>query len=89
MLAEIFRPEELDSMEETLKRLADKLDDHDILIELRTTQRSMSTEMRTMAEGITATVQDHERRLRIMERLVFYGAGAAGLATVMYKLMKP
>lgn len=64
-----------------------RLDDHDILIELRTTQQHTFQQVNTLVGQLAKTVDDHEARIRRMERVIFYGLGAVGLATTMYKLL--
>lgn len=71
-----------------LERLQEKLDevqvhgasDHDILIELRVTQRAM---LQTLAK----VVDDHEARLRNIERRVQMAMGVIALVTVAASLI--
>lgn len=81
----------MDDLAGILSRLAEavatRLDDHDLLIELRTTQRNISEQMEKLISQVNETVKDHERRIRVLERVVFYAAGMGALAWVLFQLV--
>ena len=74
-------------MGEFAHAVTNRLEDHDILIQLKTTQQHMLDQVNTLVGALSKTVDDHETRIRRMERLIFYGLGAIGLATTLYKLL--
>lgn len=81
-----WRVEELkDLITHFTQAVTNRLDDHDILIELRTTQANMLTQLNQLVGALAKTVDDHENRIRRMERMVFYGAGMIGLAITIFK----
>lgn len=43
--------------------------DHDLLIELRTEMRGMREDLKTMSDGVSLKITDHETRLRSIEKL--------------------
>ncbi len=59
-------------MEELKTLLSAKLDDHDLLIEMRTLQRIMADKLETVTG-------DHERRIRSIEVRLNYIWGAMGI----------
>ncbi len=73
-------------MDELKDFLKTRFEDHDLLIEMKTVQRGMADEMRTIAFGISESVKDHERRLRILEKAHLWALGALGVVVVALKL---
>ncbi len=53
--------------------------DHDLLIELRTEMRGLRDEVRKLNDGNSEKIQDHEKRLRAIEKYVWGAIGAIGI----------
>ena len=54
--------------------------DHDLLIELRTEMRGIKDEIRKLNDGNTERIEDHENRIRSIEKWVWLAIG--GLAVI-------
>lgn len=42
--------------------------DHDLLIELRTEMRGMREDIKSLSDGVTVRINDHETRIRSLEK---------------------
>lgn len=63
-------------MAENFLPLANYQNDHDLLVALNTEMRLLREEIREMKNGNIATLQDHETRLRFVERYMWLAIGA-------------
>lgn len=56
--------------------------DHDLLVTLNTEMRLLRDDIREMKDGSKTTLQDHESRIRFMERYMWLAVG--GLAVIEF-----
>jgi hypothetical protein len=66
-------------MAETTLELAQYQTDHDILIELRTEMRLLRETIKESSNGVNGKIDDHEKRLRFIERWMWLAIGALAL----------
>lgn len=82
---------EMDEVKELLRNLSNavvaRLDDHDVLIELRTTQTLMFQQMQALNSSLSETVKDHERRIRLIEKSLTYILGGGAVAWALFKVL--
>jgi hypothetical protein len=67
--------------------LAQYQTDHDILIELRTEMRLLRETIRSSADGTQTKLDDHEKRLRFIERWMWIAIGIIGPAQFTLTLL--
>lgn len=77
----------MEEMKELVQGLANavvnRLDDHDLLIEMKSGQLAMNIMLK---EILAVNIADHERRIRYLEKAINYGLGALGVLTVLIQL---
>jgi hypothetical protein len=71
-------------MAENPLALAVVQNDHDLLVELKTEMRLLREDIREMKDGNTVTLEDHESRIRFLERWVWLAVGALGIIEVAF-----
>lgn len=59
--------------------LAAYQNDHDLLVSLSTEMRLLREDIKEMKSGNSLTLQDHENRLRFIERYMWGGLAILGL----------
>lgn len=82
-----------DLIKEFTSAVTRRMDDHDTLIRLETLQTSTNEKLETIVAKLEDTAsaevaRDHERRLRVIERILFYGLGAVAFAYAGLKLLQ-
>lgn len=65
--------------------LATYQNDHDLLIALNTEMRLLREDIKDMKNGNTLTLQDHESRLRFIERYMWMALGVLAVGEVAIK----
>ena len=75
------------AVSELVHVLRSRLDDHDLLVEMRTNQANLLGEVRSMRTDNAVTEADHERRIRAVEAKVMYGMGAIAVLVVVLKFI--
>lgn len=65
--------------------LATYQNDHDLLIALNTEMRLLREDIKEMKNGNSITLQDHEARLRFIERYMWMALGILAVGEVMIK----
>ena len=63
-------------------------EDRDLLIELRTEMKSVRQDIRELSDTTKMTIQDHEARLRFIERYMWLAIGALTLAQLAINYFK-
>lgn len=67
--------------------LKSRLEDHDLLVEMRTNQANLLGEVRAMRVENATTEADHEKRIRSIEAKVMYGLGVVAALVIGLKFV--
>ncbi len=84
-------PSQVERLQNAVSELAHvlrgRLDDHDLLVEMRANQANLLGEVRGMRIENTNTEKDHEGRIRKIEAKLMYGLGAIAALVVVLKFV--
>jgi hypothetical protein len=58
--------------------------DHDLLVTLHEQVKQIRTDIKDLKDGTSATIQDHETRLRFLEKYQARIVGALGVINVLF-----
>lgn len=83
----IANPPKKSSMENP-SDLAQYQNDHDLLVSLTTEMRLLREDIREMKDGNRVTLQDHENRLRFIERYMWIAIGGLGILEIALNYFK-
>lgn len=72
-------------MAENPMDLAAYQNDHDLLVSLSTEMRLLREDIKEMKSGNSLTLQDHENRLRFIERYMWMALGVLAVGEVAIK----
>ena len=61
-------------------------EDHDLLIEMKSEIGALRADVREMKDTSQFTIQDHETRLRFIERYMWLAIGALGLLEIIINI---
>lgn len=62
-------------------------EDRDLLIELRTNVAIMTRDIKSLGDNTGATIQDHEGRLRFLERWVWVAIGVISVGELAFSYL--